>query len=341
MSFIWPVMLISLFLVPIFIGLYWRLLKKRQQAVLALGPLANIQHQSGRALGRQRHIPPALYLAGITLLLFALARPEMVVNLPRVEGTVILAFDISNSMLADDFEPSRIEAAKSAARAFVENQPSTIDIGVVAFSNGGLVVQPPTHEQGDILATIERLQPQGGTSLGQGIFTALNAIAGEALAIESNETSETLSESDSSAAATAELSAAIGSYPSAVIVLLTDGENTGEPDPLEIAQLAADASVRIYPIGIGSPAGTVLEVEGFQILTQLNEAALQDIASLTNGTYYFAENEEALQEIYETVDLQLTISGEKMEITALVAGLSLLLFMVGGALAMIWFGRIP
>jgi Ca-activated chloride channel family protein len=145
------------------------------------------------------------FVLGLTLLLFGLARPEMLVDLPRIEGTVILAFDVSNSMAADDLEPTRIEAAKAAARAFVENQPPTILIGVVAFSNGGLVVQQPTNDQAAVLATIDRLSPQGGTSLGQGIFTSLNAIAGEAIAIDPSALEEDIQSID------------VGHYPSAVV----------------------------------------------------------------------------------------------------------------------------
>ena len=123
--------------------------------------------------------------------------------------------------------------------------------------------------------------------------------------------------------------------------MLSDGENTDRSDPLEVAQLAAETGVRIFPVGIGSKAGTVVEVDDFNILSQLNETALQEIASLTNGVYYSAEDEEALQEIYETIDLKLTVRGETMEITALVAGASALLFLIGGALSLFWFGRVP
>lgn len=327
-------MLVSLLLIPILIGLYFRLLQRRGQDSADLGPLGMVQNQSGRHLGRRRHIPPTFFLAGVTLLLFGLARPEMLIDLPRVEGTVILAFDVSNSMAADDLEPTRMEAAKTAARAFVENQPSTIQIGVVAFSNGGLIVQQPTNDQAEILATIDRLSPQGGTSLAQGIFTSLNAIADEPIVFDE----EALAEGELADGLQA---LQIEDYSSAVILMLTDGENTGLIEPLAIAQVAAEAGVRIYPVGIGSAEGAVIEIEGFNILTQLDEATLEEIASVTNGLYYHAKEEEELQEIYESIDLQLTIDGEKMEVTALVAGISILVLIVGGLLSMRWFGRIP
>ena len=125
------------------------------------------------------------------------------------------------------------------------------------------------------------------------------------------------------------------------MVLLSDGENTEAPDPLEIAQVAADAGVRIFPVGIGSAEGAVVEVDGFNIVTQLNEASLQQIAGLTNGTYYNAKDEESLRDIYDTIDLQLAVREEKMEITAIVAGISILFFLAGGTLSLFWFGRVP
>lgn len=324
-------MLLTLLLIPLFVWGYGRLRRRQQQAMVALGPLGVVQSSAGANLKRRRHLPALFFLIGLTLLLFSLARPEMVLELPRVEGTVILAFDVSNSMAADDLEPTRMEAAKAAARAFVEQQPGTIQIGVVAFSNGGLVVQPPTDDQTAVLDTINRLTPQGATSLGQGIFSALNAIAGEAIALDI----------DLDALEEGSPLPDIGYYPSAVVLLLTDGENTNNPDPFEVAQLAAQAGVRIYPVGIGSAEGSVLELDGFNILTQLDETLLQQIASTTNGTYYYAADAESLQEIYQNVDLQLAISGEMMEVTAVFAGLSALFFLIGAGLSLLWFGRMP
>ncbi len=330
MTVLWPWMLLSLLLVPLLVGLYLWLLRRRRQAAADLGPLGLEQSRPGR----RRHAPPAFYLLGLTFVLLALARPEMPVTLPRVEGTVVLAFDVSNSMLADDIEPTRIEAAREAARVFVESQPSTVQIGVVAFGNGGLIIQPPTNEQAELVAAIDRVSPQGGTSLGQGIFTALNAIAEEPIALDeagpaAEEAPEELPVIE------------IGDHSSAVILLLTDGENTGGPEPLDVAQLAAEAGVRIYPVGIGSEEGAVLEVEGFNVHTRLDERALEEIAAVTNGSYYRAADAESLKEIYREVDLQMTIKGERREATSLFAGAGALFFLIGGALAMLWFGRVP
>ncbi len=332
MSFVWPWMLVSLLLSPLAAFGYVRLRRRRQRAAAGLGPFGLLQDQAAREPARRRHAPPALYLAGLTLMLLGLARPELTVRLPRLEGTVILAFDVSESMAADDLEPSRIDAAKAAALSFVDAQPPAILLGVVAFSNGGLIVQAPTDDRAAVATAIQRLTPQGGTSLGQGIFAALNAIAGEPLALE-----------DASAGEDGEAGAGVslGYYPSSVILLLTDGENTGPPEPLEIAQLAAEAGVRIYPVGIGSPEGATLALDGFTVLTQLDEPALRELASLTNGAYFRAEDEASLHEVYENVDLRLTVRGEKMEVTSLLAGCSLVLLLGGVLLSLRWYGRAP
>ena len=329
MSFIWPWMLLLLILIPITIGVYIWLRRKGRRSSEVFGTLAAAHTGTGITVGERRHIPPAFFLVGLSLLIFSTARPQMTINLPRVEGTVILAFDVSNSMNAEDLEPSRIDAAKEAAKTFIESQPPTILIGVVSFSNGGFIIQRPTNDKEAILTAIDRLSPEGGTSLGQGIFTSLNAAAGEPIAIDLSSLDQDTERPQ------------IEDFSSTVIVLLTDGENTVSQDPLEVAQLAADAGVRIYPVGIGSSKGSVLEIDGFNILSQLDEISLQQIANLTNGTYYNAHEESSFEEIYENVNLQLTISGEKMEITAVIAGFGLILFIMGGLISLIWFGRAP
>jgi Ca-activated chloride channel family protein len=267
--------------------------------------------------------------------MISLARPQTVVSLPREEGIVILAFDVSGSMAADDLEPTRIEAAKAAAQEFVQRQPSSVQIGVVAFSEGGLAVQAPTNDQEAILASINRLAPQRSTSIGQGILMALNTIA-----ISNGQMPD--AESDPSATPVpTPTPVPRGTYTPAVILLLTDGENTAPPDPFEAAQAAADRGVRIYAIGLGSAAGTTLTVDGFTVHTQLDEATLQTIADLTDGEYYNAEDEEELRTIYETLTPQWVIKPEKMEVTSMFAGASILLLLSGGLFSLLWFSRLP
>ena len=334
LTFLWPWMLLALVAVPLLVWYYIRLRKERSRVATAMSPLVPTGNDGGDTLRRRRAVPPILFLAGLTLLIISLARPQALVSLPRIQGTVILAFDVSASMTADDLEPSRLEAAKAAAQEFVNNQPSSIQIGVVAFGSGAMTVQQPTSDHAAILSSIDRLSAQGGTSLGQGIFTSLNAIAGERVAIN-----EEAINADAGAIDVEQLQ--IEDYSSAVILLLTDGENLSEPDPLEIAQVAAEAGVRVYTIGIGSQEGALVEIDGFNIVTQLDEPLLQEIASVTNGAYYRAEDQEELSEIYKHVDLQLTVDPEMTEVTALFAGAALPFLLAGSLLSMLWFGRAP
>jgi Ca-activated chloride channel family protein len=328
MSFIWPGMLVLLLAVPLLVAGYVSLVRNRTRRSRALAAQGFVPTSSGQRLRRLRHVPFAFFFVAVVLLLVAFARPEVSFSLPHKEGTVILAFDVSNSMMATDLQPTRIDAAKAAARAFVEKQPKSIKIGVVAFSDGGLVTQPPTDVRPDVLAAIDRLAPQGATSLGQGIFTSLNAIAGKPISAD-------LSNLDSDAS-----NVDIGYYSSAAIVLLSDGQNTASPDPLEVAKLASVAGVHIYPIGIGSPQGTVVKVNGFNEATALDEQSLEDIASVTNGTYFNAQDTDSLNNIYKKIDLKLATDGKKTEVTGLVTGISAFLLVMGGALSLVWFGRL-
>jgi Ca-activated chloride channel family protein len=126
-----------------------------------------------------------------------------------------------------------------------------------------------------------------------------------------------------------------------VIILLTDGENNVPPDPLEAAQLAADRGVKVYTVGIGSPAGATLNIDGFNVLTQLNESMLTQIAQITGGAYYNAENEQELQAIYDQLEPELMVRSRKMEVTSIFAGVSILALLLGGTFSLLWFSRLP
>jgi Ca-activated chloride channel family protein len=335
MSFIWPVMLFSLILVPLFVMLYLVLQQRRRRIAANRGGLAFLQGAAVRGPGRRRHIPPLLFLAGLAVLLIGLARPQAVVSLPRQEGTVILAFDVSGSMAADDLKPTRIAAAQAAARDFVQRQPSTVQIGVVAFSDNGFSVQAPTTDQDSIMAAINRLTPQRGTSLANGIQASLKTI-------NSGKAQAPLNYSNLPPTPTpTPTPVPQGTYTNAVIVMLTDGENNENPDPLAAAQAAAYRGVRIYTVGIGSAAGTDLHINGYVVHTQLDQALLQQISQLTGGVYYNATSTQELINIYDNLNPQLVIKPEKMEVTSLFAGASILLMLIGGLFSMLWFSRVP
>ena len=336
MSFAWPTLLLMLLCVPLLVFLYFRVQQRRRKFAAQFGNLGQIKNAAGTGPGIRRHIPAMIFLTGITLLLISMARPQATVSVPRIEGTVILTFDVSGSMSADDLQPTRMEAAKLAALDFVDKQPSSVLIGVVAFSDGGISVQAPTENREETIATIERLVPRRGTSMGNGILVALNTIA---VAAGDPPILTTTSMSDGQAPTA--IPSPQGWYTSAVIVMLTDGENNQSPDPLAATDLAADLGVRIYTVGIGSTAGATITVEGFTVHSQLNEPILQYIADTTGGEYYNAGSAEDLRRIYNDLEPKLSIKREEMEITSILAGISFLIILIGGAISLLWFGHIP
>jgi len=337
MSFIWPLMLSSLVLIPLLIMLYLRLQRRRKQIVARYGSLGVVQEAGRQPLGYRRHIPAILFLAGLAFLFIALARPQAVVSLPKLQGSVILAFDVSGSMAATDLQPSRMEAAKTAARDFVVNQPSTVKIGVVAFSESGFNVQLPTNDQSLVQAAIQRLGPERGTSLARGIEESLNTIF---VASKIDPQAKNYSNLTPTPTATP-TPVPEGVHAPAVIVLLSDGENTAPPDPMEAVMKAKDRGVRIHTVGIGSPQGIVLDVQGFKVLTKLDEATLKSISQVTGGTYFNAKSTAELDAIYKNLDPELVIEPEPMEITSLFAGASVLLLLIGAATSLVWFSRFP
>ena len=177
MSFLWTQMLWLLILAPVLVLVYLLLQRRRHKYALRYASLSLVKDALGKGPGLRRHIPAIIFLIGVTVLLVAVARPVATVTLPSEQGTVILTMDVSRSMQADDVKPSRLEAAKAAAQAFVQNQPKSVYIGIVSFSNNASLVQAPTTNRDEVLAAINRLTPQSGTAIGQGILTSLNAIA--------------------------------------------------------------------------------------------------------------------------------------------------------------------
>ena len=328
MSFESPMALAALIVIPAIVAAYVSSVRRRSRRAATLATQGLVTTSSSARLGRRRHIPFVVFALALTALVIALARPQTDLTTPRREGTVIMAFDVSNSMAADDLDPSRVEAAKTAARAFVEQQPSSIRIGVVAFGDAAVLVQPPTNTPEDVLAAIERLSVEGGTSLGQGLFAALTAIAGKPLTIDESALQSDLGAID------------IGYFGSSTIVLLSDGENNGEPDPLVVAQIASVAGVHIHAIGIGTPQGTVVDIGGFNVATALDAELLAQVAEVSDGQYYEASNAAELSEIYKNIDLDFKSVTEHTEVTALFTAGAALLLVIGALLSVFWFGRV-
>ena len=344
-------MLWLLILVPLLAGLYVLLLRRKSRAAVSYGNLGVVQAAAAASRSFRRHVPPLLMLIAIASLLVAVARPATFVVLPSQRGTVILAMDISGSMQATDIQPNRLEASRLAARTFVEQQPRNVRIGIVAFAGGAALVQPPTLDRDDVISAIDRFQTQLGTAVGSGILASVSAV------FEDFQLDVDVPEIPPGRAFGGGFGgmgggagnvpdvrladpAPPGSYESAVIVLLTDGQTTQGPDPLVAAQIAADLGVRVFTVGLGTEEGAVLNFFGRSLRVQLDEEALQWIADRTRGEYFRADSETSLENIYRSLSTQLVLEREKTEITALFAALGAASMAVAGILSMLWFQRV-
>jgi Ca-activated chloride channel family protein len=346
MNFAWPQMLWLLLLVPVLVGAYILVLRRKKKAALRYASLSLIKDSLGAGQRFRRHLPPLLFLAALTLMLVAIARPTAVVTLPTQHETVILAMDVSGSMRATDVKPNRLVAAQEAARSFVAEQPKTTKIGVVSFAATASVVQSPTHSREDILAAIERFTLQRGTAVGSGILVSLKTIFPDVefdlRSYNPRGITQRSAPLDPSRAEDKAPPKPVppGSYSGAAIILLTDGQTTTGPDPIESARMAADRGVRVYTVGVGTASGEIIGAEGWSMRVRLDEESLKTIANLTRGEYFYAGNAADLQKIYQNLNTRIFFEQKESEITALFAAAAAALAFVSALLSMLWFNRI-
>jgi Ca-activated chloride channel family protein len=354
MKFLWPELLWLLLLVPAAVALYLVVLRRKARGALRYANLALMRDAQGAGTGFRRHVPPLLFLVALTLMILAVARPAAVLTLPSQHETVILAVDVSGSMRAKDVKPSRLVAAQEAAKAFIAAQPTTTRIGLVSFAATASVVQSPTHSQEDLTAAVDRFQLQRGTAVGSGILVALKAIfpdaefdlrsrnprrsAPHAAPIDGGK--DSAKDGGAEADKVPQKAVAPGSYASAAIIVLTDGQTTTGPDPIEAARIAADRGVRVYTVGIGTQGGELLGAEGWSMRVRLDEQSLKTIANLTRAEYFFAGNAPDLQQIYRNLNARLFFERRETEITALFAAVAAIVALFSALLSLLWFNRI-
>ena len=324
MTFIWPTALLSLLAIPLIVWFYLRVDGRRTGAsgdapTLGRGP------EGSPNSGKRRHIPVILAILALSILFVGFARPQATVDVPQRTSTVVLAFDTSASMLADDLEPTRLDAAKAAAAEFVAEQDDGVQIAVVSFGQAGAVTSRPTDDRVATVAAINRLQPEGGTSLSQGLFAALSTLAQEPIMFDG----ETVPEVD------------FGGFGSTLIVMLSDGEDTSEADPELLTELASRNGIRIVTIGVGTEEGAVIDIDGFMVATSLNPESLQALSAATNGEYIEAGDVDQLNSATEDLERELELVEDQLELTGVLAAVALALAAISGVLSLIWTGRLP
>lgn len=339
-SFLWPEMLWLLGFVLVLGAAYVWLDARRRRAAVHYPALRSVGLTTTGGAGWRRHVSPVLALLALSALIFAIARPQAVLMLPSRIETVMLVMDLSGSMRAQDVKPTRIRAAQQAAKVLLDAQPSGVKVGVVAMAATAAVAQAPSRNREDVASAIDRLKPQGGTALGNGLLIALTTLLPEATTdaallmdddIPPQKTADALGGDDKRP----------GAYASGAIVLFSDGESNAGPAVAQAAQLAAAHGVRIYTVGVGTTDGVVLSVDGWSARVKLDEQVLKQVADITGAEYFRLEDASQLRKVYRALSARLAFDKRnQVEITAFFAALGALLAGCAGLLSLWWFGRV-
>jgi Ca-activated chloride channel homolog len=364
-AFLWPSFLWGLLFVPVAVVVYVLLLRRRKKGVLNYGNLALVKRAIG-ATGWRRHVPPALMLAALAVLIIGMARPTAEVSLPSTRATVMLAMDVSGSMRASDVNPSRIEAAQAAAKQYIKDQPKDVVIGIVAFASTAFLVQNPTIDHTSLNAAIDRFELQRGTAVGSGILVSLQTLfpqddfpinnfaaggfgngnggfgfgGGGGYDYSQRFGGRALGDRRGPAPKKEHVPVEPGSYKNAVIILLTDGATNAGFDPIEAARIASNYGVKVYTVGFGTTRGSIVGFGGFQMRAQVDEDALKKIADMTKGRYFHAASSEELKQVYSVLSKQLIMETQQMEITSFFAAAAAVLMLLSAGLSVAWFGRV-
>ena len=316
MSFGWPIALLGLVLVALALIAYIVVQHRRRRYVVRFTNFDLLENIVADSPRWRRHIPAAFALLALTALVIGMARPQIAVAVAREEATVILTMDSSGSMLATDVAPDRMTAAREAASSFVENLPKGFRVGVVV---------PPTDDREEALRGLSALQADNGTALGDAIARSVD------LGVTSLDQ---------------ELAAAKESDTPVVVLVLSDGANTtGDFEPLEAAQKAVDAKVPVYTVALGTDQGTVQGPDGYggmrTISVPPDPETLSQVAEMTGGKFFEAADQDSLKSVYDEIGSQVGVDEEQRELTVLFTAAGAVLLLLGGALSMLWFGRIP
>ena len=349
--FLWPQFLWFLLVLPLLLLLYVWLLRRKKKTALRYASLSIVREAIGKGQSFRRHVPPLLFLLALAAMLVAASRPMAVVSLPSEQETIMLAMDVSGSMRATDVLPNRLVASQNAAKAFLNDLPRTVRVGIVAFAGTAAVVQPPTLSREDLVAAIDNFPLQRGTAIGNGIVVSLAELFPDAgIDIASMQTGRdrprgmAIEQAEKGGKDGKEKKpftpVAPGSYTSAAIILLTDGQRTTGVDSMDAAQAAADRGVRVYTVGIGTVDGETIGFEGWSMRVKLDEETLKGIARNTQAEYFYAGTATDLKKVYETLSSRLTVVKKETEISGILALVAAAFALLSAGLSLAWFNRI-
>jgi Ca-activated chloride channel family protein len=324
MTFEWPVVLWGLAVLPLLVWLYVRVLRRTARRAIMIPNVALLMQAAAQHSRWRRHVPAALFLLALAAMFVGLARPVAPLPVPASEGVVVLSIDVSRSMLAEDLPPNRMEAAKIAAREFVQALPRGFRVGLVTFSSYATTVVPPTTEKSKILDAIDLLSTEFATAIGDGLMEAIWNLPGRVRPLTPGGTPPPVS----------------GPLPPGIVVLLSDGQSNRGTLPLEAARIARDLQVKVYTVGVGTPEGTFLSIGGRSIWVRLNEESLRGMAETTGGAYYRTTNISELRRVYRQLGREIGWERRPTEVTSVAAGVGLVFLVAAVALSMLTVHRV-
>ena len=321
MSFAAPLVLILLAALPVLLVLYGTHQRDRRRAAAAFAAPALAASVVPNRPRWRRHVPMLAFLLALAILIVAAARPEKTVAVPVERASIMLVTDVSGSMQATDVKPTRLAAARAAAKRFVTSVPKGVNVGVMALSSKPRVLASPTTDRDAVNQALDQLAPRGGTGTGEAIQAATNILTHQP--------------------------GVRGKRPPSAIVLISDGAATGKVDPVAAAQAARKARIPIYTVTLGTRSGTITVPRPHgQSGTETRAVppdpqGMQQVARASGGKAYTAADASKLSDVYQHLGSLLGTKNEKREITAGFAGGALALLLLGAALSLRWFGRLP
>ncbi|UST52678.1 VWA domain-containing protein (plasmid) [Comamonadaceae bacterium OTU4NAUVB1] len=346
MHFLWPHSLWLLAVAALLPVAYRWLTRRRTRAALAYSDLGTVRAAAGR--GWRRHVPPALALLALAVLLLAAARPVARVPLPWARTSILLAMDVSLSMRVGDVKPTRMVAAQEAAKAFLREVPPRIEIGLVTFAGSAHVAQRATLDRAALVASIDAFQMQLGTAVGDAIVQCLAEIFPDhgidlgRMMMGGTATPSRGRSLDERARPQPAAPDPVppGSHDAAAIILLSDGRRTAGIDTLAAARMAADRGVRVHVIGLGTVDGDAATPEGMAIYMKLDEPTLREVARMTGGQYHHAGTAENLRGVYQELGSRVEVLRRETELAGPLALAAALLASVAALLSLLWSGRL-
>ncbi len=338
MSFVWLEALWLFCLLPCLALAYVWLMRRRRSLTLQWPSLSLVTPALGR-WSWWRHAPAGLLLLGLAALVVAVARPIATTKLFTRQQTVLLVMDVSASMQARDVLPDRLSAAQSAAKAFVTEMPEDVRVGVVSYGGTAHLVQAPTRHRDNVIAAIDGFRLQPGTAIGNGLMLALATVFPNAgLALERFQAFRKGAPVPEPVAdvveAATDPSVQAGSYDSAVIMLLSDGQNTTGVNPLEVADAAAKLGIKVYTVGFGTRNGDVVSFGGWALRVRLDEETLNHIATVTGGEYFYAANGNDLKRAYQSMHSKILVENRETELAAVFSSIAAVLVLLGVSLSL-------